>query len=331
MLKISLIIPVFNRPGEVEELLQSLSIQSDKDFEIVIVEDGSTKSSLQVVESYTDRLDIKYFFKANSGPGPSRNFGSEEASGDYLIFLDSDCVIPPDYCSIVKERLNNSYADAFGGPDQAHPDFTKFQKAINFSMTSFLTTGGIRGGTEKMGKFHPRSFNMGYSREVYKATGGFSQMRFGEDVDLSLRILENGFSTTLIKEAFVYHKRRSNLRQFFKQVYNSGIARINLHKRHPGSMKLVHFAPALFTLGCMGLILPGIFISPWFLAPMALHILMLFILATFQNRSLGIGLLAILTSYTQLLAYGTGFLKAFWRRLILGRDEFSAFNRNFYK
>ena len=331
MLKISLIIPVFNRPGEVEELLQSLSIQSDKDFEIVIVEDGSTKSSLQVVESYTDRLDIKYFFKANSGPGPSRNFGSEEASGDYLIFLDSDCVIPPDYCSIVKERLNSSYADAFGGPDQAHPDFTKFQKAINFSMTSFLTTGGIRGGTEKMGKFHPRSFNMGYSREVYKATGGFSQMRFGEDVDLSLRILENGFSTTLIKEAFVYHKRRSNLRQFFKQVYNSGIARINLHKRHPGSMKLVHFAPALFTLGCMGLILLGIFISPWFLAPLALHILMLFILATFQNRSLAIGLLAILTSYTQLLAYGTGFLKAFWRRLILGRDEFSAFNRNFYK
>ena len=198
-------------------------------------------------------------------------------------------------------------------------------------MTSFLTTGGIRGGTEKMGKFHPRSFNMGYSREVYNTTGGFSKMRFGEDVDLSLRILENGFSTTLIKEAFVYHKRRSNLRQFFKQVYNSGIARINLHKRHPGSMKLVHFAPALFSLGCLGLILLGIFISPWFLAPLALHILMLFILATFQNRSLGIGLLAILTSYTQLLGYGTGFLKAFWRRLILGRDEFSAFNRNFYR
>jgi len=331
MLKISLIIPVFNRPGEVEELLQSLSIQSDKDFEIVIVEDGSTMSSLQVVESYTDRLDIKYFFKANSGPGPSRNFGSEEASGDYLIFLDSDCVIPPDYCKIVRERLSSSYADAFGGPDRAHPDFTKFQKAINFSMTSFLTTGGIRGGNEKMGKFHPRSFNMGYSREVYKATGGFSRMRFGEDVDLSLRILENGFSTTLIKDAFVYHKRRSNLRQFFKQVYNSGIARINLHKRHPGSMKLVHFAPALFTLGSMALILLGVLISPWFLAPLALHIFMLFILAAFQNRSLSIGLLAILTSYTQLLGYGTGFLRAFWKRLILGRDEFSAFNRNFYK
>ncbi len=331
MLKISLIIPVFNRPGEVEELLQSLTLQSDQDFEVVIVEDGSTESSLQVVESYKDRLDIKYFFKANSGPGPSRNFGSREAKGDYMIFLDSDCVIPPDYCRIVKERLGSEYADAFGGPDRAHPDFTKFQKAINFSMTSFLTTGGIRGGTEKMGKFHPRSFNMGYSRKVFKVTGGFSEMRFGEDVDLSLRILEAGFSTTLIKEAFVYHKRRSTLRQFFKQVYNSGIARINLHKRHPGSMKLVHFAPAVFTLGSLVLILLGILVSPWFFAPLALHLVLLFFLASIQNRSPVIGFLAILTSYTQLLGYGSGFIKAFWRRLVLGKDEFSAFNKNFYK
>lgn len=172
---------------------------------------------------------------------------------------------------------------------------------------------------------------MGYSREVYKVTGGFSQMRFGEDVDLSLRILENGFSTTLIKDAFVYHKRRSTLRQFFKQVHNSGIARINLHKRHPGSMKLVHFAPALFTLGSIILVLLGIFLSPWFFAPLALHIVLLFLLATIQNRSLSIGLLAILSSYTQLLGYGLGFIRAFWRRLILGRDEFSAFNKNFYK
>ncbi len=331
MLKISLIIPVFNRPGEVEELLQSLSLQSDKDFEVVIVEDGSTQSSMKVVEFYSHRLDIKYFFKANSGPGPSRNFGCQEASGDYLIFLDSDCVIPPEYCRTIKERLGSDYADAFGGPDRAHPGFTKFQKAINFSMTSFLTTGGIRGGSEKMGKFHPRSFNMGFSREVYKVTGGFSQMRFGEDLDLSLRILENGFSTALIKDAFVYHKRRSNLRQFFKQVYNSGIARINLHKKHPGSMKLVHFAPALFTLGTVILLLAGVFISPWFFAPLALHIVMLFLLASIEYRSLSIGLLAILTSYTQLFGYGSGFLKAFWRRLILGKDEFSAFNRNFYK
>ena len=331
MLKISLIIPVYNRPDEVRELLQSLTLQSDQEFEVVIVEDGSSDSSMKVVEAYGGQLDIKYFFKANSGPGPSRNFGCKEATGDYMIFLDSDCVIPPDYCKLVKESLDRSYVDAFGGPDRAHPDFTRFQKAINFSMTSFLTTGGIRGGTEKMGKFHPRSFNMGISREVYKATGGFSNMRFGEDVDFSLRILEKGYTTALIKEAFVYHKRRSNLRQFFKQVYNSGIARINLQKRHPGSMKLVHFAPAVFTMGFVVLILAGAILSPWFLAPLALHILMLFLSATIQNRSLSIGLLAILTSYTQLLGYGSGFILAFWRRLILGRDEYSAFKRSFYK
>ncbi len=331
MLKFSLIIPVYNRPGEVEELLQSLSVQTEKDFEVILVEDGSTQSSVNVVESYAERLDIKYFFKANSGPGPSRNFGCEEASGDYMIFLDSDCLIPPDYCRIVKERLEGDYTDAFGGPDRAHPDFTNLQKAINFSMTSFLTTGGIRGGNETLGKFHPRSFNMGFSREVYEVTGGFSTMRFGEDVDLSLRILESGFKTSLIKDAYVYHKRRTNLRQFFKQVYNSGIARINLYKRHPGSMKLVHFAPALFILGTLLLLSAGIFISPLFFAPLAVHIMMLFLTAAFQNRSLSIGLLAILTSYTQLLGYGAGFLRAFWGRLILGRDEFSAFNRNFYK
>lgn len=331
MLKISLIIPVFNRPGEVEELLHSLYLQSDKDFEVIIVEDGSSNSSLKVVEAYGDRLSIKYFYKANSGPGPSRNFGCKEASGSYMIFLDSDCVIPPDYCRIVKETLESSDAAAFGGPDRAHPDFTKFQKAINFSMTSFLTTGGIRGGNEKMGKFHPRSFNMGISRKVYEATGGFSDLRFGEDVDLSLRIIDQGFSCILIRDAFVYHKRRSNLRQFFKQVHNSGIARINLHKRHPGSMKLVHFAPALFTLGVFMLIIAAALVSPLFLLPLALHILLLFLLAMVQTRSFFIGLLAIITSYTQLLGYGSGFLIAFWKRLILGRDEFSAFNRNFYK
>lgn len=331
MLSISLIVPVYNRPGEVEELLRSLSLQTDKDFEVIIVEDGSTESCLDVVDRYRQQLDIKYFFKANSGPGLSRNFGCDEAGGDYLIFLDSDCIVPPDYCKVVRESLGQDYSDAFGGPDRAHPDFTKFQKAINFSMTSFLTTGGIRGGTEKMGKFHPRSFNMGFSRKVYEATGGFSRMRFGEDVDLSLRILEKGFTTRLIRDAYVYHKRRSNLRQFFKQVYNSGIARINLHKRHPGSMKLVHFAPALFTLGTLALIFLAVLVSPWLLAPLALHILLLFLLASIQNRSLSIGFLAIFTSYTQLLGYGSGFLLAFWRRMVLGRDEFSVFKKNFYK
>jgi glycosyltransferase involved in cell wall biosynthesis len=329
--KISFIIPVYNRPGETGELLQSLSLQTNRDFEVIVVEDGSTESSEPVVEQYRGQLDISYFYKENSGPGPSRNYGCEKASGAYMIFLDSDCILSEGYFQIVRETLEGNYTDAFGGPDRAHKDFTNFQKAINFSMTSFLTTGGIRGGNEKMEKFHPRSFNMGFSKEVYEATGGFSTMRFGEDVDLSIRILEKGFTTRLIREAFVYHKRRTNLRRFFKQVYNSGIARINLQLRHPGTLKLVHMAPALFTLGVLLLLFLSVLVSWFFAVPVLLHILLLFLSALIKTRRLSIGLLAVVTSYAQLFAYGTGFLNAFWRRMVLGRDEFSAFNKNFYK
>jgi glycosyltransferase involved in cell wall biosynthesis len=329
--KISFIIPVYNRPGETGELLQSLSQQSDSDFEVIVVEDGSSESSEPVLEQYRDRLDIRYFYKENSGPGTSRNFGCEKATGDYLVFLDSDCIVPEHYVRVLREALEKQYTDAFGGPDRAHRDFSSFQKAISFSMTSFLTTGGIRGGKKGMEKFHPRSFNMGFSKEVYSSTGGFSSMRFGEDVDLSMRIQEKGFSTRLIREAFVYHKRRTNLRQFFKQVYNSGIARINLRQRHPGSLKPVHTFPALFTLGVLTLLLLSALVSWYFVLPILVHILLLFLSAFINTGSPGIGFLAIVTSYTQLLAYGSGFLQAFWRRIILGRDEFSAFSKNFYK
>ena len=329
--KISLIIPVFNRPEETGELLQSLSLQTEHDFEVIVVEDGSTLSSEPVVEKYRELLNISYFFKENSGPGPSRNYGCEKASGSYVIFLDSDCVLPEGYVQIIREALERNFTDAFGGPDQAHKDFTNFQKAINFSMTSFLTTGGIRGGNEKMEKFHPRSFNMGFTKEVFDLTGGFSAMRFGEDVDLSIRILEKGFTTQLIRDAFVYHKRRTNLRLFFKQVYNSGIARINLQLRHPGTLKLIHALPALFTLGVILLLLLSILVSIFFAVPIMVHMLLLFLCATLKNKRLSIGFLAVVTSYTQFFAYGSGFLNALWRRMILGRDEFSAFNRNFYK
>jgi glycosyltransferase involved in cell wall biosynthesis len=328
---ISFIIPVFNRPAEIEELLSSLSIQTRKVFEVIVVEDGSTLSSEPVVEKYRDRLPITYFNKENSGPGLSRNYGCERAKGQYLIFLDSDCVLPEHYYQTVEDALQADYTDAYGGPDRAHADFTNFQKAINFSMTSFLTTGGIRGGNEKLGKFHPRSFNMGFSKKVFEATGGFSNMRFGEDVDLSIRILGKGFRTQLIREAYVFHKRRTKLRQFFKQVYNSGIARINLQKRHPGTLKLVHAFPALFTLGLLVLAALSIAVSPWFATPVVFHILLLFFASSLTNHSIIIGLLGVVTSYTQLLAYGFGFLQAFWKRMILGRDEYSAFSRNFYQ
>lgn len=330
-ISISLIIPVYNRPIEIDELLESLTLQTVGDFEVIIVEDGSSEKCDVILDQYKESLSIKYFFKDNSGPGQSRNYGYERAGGNYCIFLDSDCVIPPTYVEIVKTELELNYIDAFGGPDKAHEGFSNLQKAINYSMTSFFTTGGIRGGGEKLDKFYPRSFNMGYSREVFNTTKGFSKMRFGEDIDMSIRILKSGFKTRLIKEAFVYHKRRTNVRQFFKQVMNSGIARISLFKRHPESLKLVHFAPAVFTISTIVLILAAAFWSPYFLIPLAIHMLLLFVDSSIKNKSIPIGIISILTSYIQLFAYGFGFITAFWKRVFLGKKEFSAFNKNFYK
>jgi len=331
MHKFSIIVPVYNRPYEVNELLQSMAAQTDKDFEVIIVEDGSTNRCELICEHFKDRLDITYYYKANSGPGLSRNYGCKQATGDYYIFLDSDCILPPDYMEIVKKELSNNPIDAFGGPDKAHPDFSPLQKAINYSMTSLFTTGGIRGKSEKLTKFFPRSFNMGYSAEVWKATEGFSTMRFGEDIDMSIRILQNGFQTKLIKEAFVYHKRRSTLKQFFKQVFNSGVARINLHKKHPGSLKLVHWLPSLFITGLLTLFVLSVFVSAFFLLFIVLHILLLWIDSTVRNQDPIVGFLSIITSYVQLTGYGLGFLLAIWHLIIQKKEEFSAFNRTFYK
>ncbi len=329
-LYLSLIVPVYNRPQEVEELLSSLLLQSNKNFEVVIVEDGSALPCSEVVDRYADKLRISYYTKPNSGPGQSRNYGAERAKGNYFIFLDSDCVIPEGYTAAVYQSLEQQYVDAFGGPDAAHKNFTDFQKAINYSMTSVITTGGIRGGGEKMDKFFPRSFNMGYSKEVFEKTGGFGKIRFGEDIDMSIRILSNGFKTRLIREAFVYHKRRSTFRQFFKQVHNSGIARINLNKRHPGTLKLVHALPAIFTLGVVILLVASLFCW-WFILPLLFFFLVIFADASLRNRSLKIGWLSMWVSFVQLTGYGSGFIIAFIRRHILGQDEFASFEKTFYK
>lgn len=329
-LYLSLIVPVYNRPQEVEELLSSLLLQSNKNFEVVIVEDGSAMPCVEVVDRYADKLQISYYTKPNSGPGQSRNYGAERAKGNYFIFLDSDCVIPEGYTAAVYQSLEQQYVDAFGGPDAAHENFTDFQKAINYSMTSVITTGGIRGGGEKMDKFFPRSFNMGYSKEVFEKTGGFGKIRFGEDIDMSIRILSNGFKTRLIKAAFVYHKRRSTFRQFFKQVHNSGIARINLNKRHPGTLKLVHALPAVFTLGVVVLLIASLFCW-WFILPLLFFFLVIFADASLRNKSLKIGWLSMWVSFVQLTGYGSGFIIAFIRRHILGQDEFASFEKTFYK
>lgn len=342
----SIIVPVYNRPDEVDELLESLTHQTFKQFEVIIVEDGSKNDCRSVVEKYSGALDIHYYYKDNSGPGQSRNYGAERSKGDYLIVLDSDVVLPEGYLQAVEDELKANPCDAFGGPDSAHPSFTDVQKAISYSMTSFFTTGGIRGGKKKLDKFYPRSFNMGIRRDIYQQLGGFSKMRFGEDIDFSIRIFKAGCSCRLFPEAWVWHKRRTDMRKFFRQVYNSGIARINLHKRHPGSMKLVHLLPMVFTVGVICMILVSavgrvlmeyddvdrwywLCAAPWL--PIIAYCLLIFTDSSLQNKSIKIGLLSIAAAFTQLMGYGFGFIEAWWRRCVLGKDEFQAFEKTFYK
>lgn len=329
-MRYSIVIPVYNRPDEVNELLAGLCEQTCRDFEVLVVEDGSAVPCREVVESYAGRLDLHYFEKPNSGPGQSRNYGVERASGAYVIILDSDVVLPPDYLAAIDAELAAAPCDAFGGPDRAHPSFTPMQKAINYAMTSFFTTGGIRGGKKKLDKFYPRSFNMGVRTAVYRELGGFSDMRFGEDIDFSTRIFRGGYSCRLLPEAWVWHKRRTDLRKFFKQVHNSGIARIHLTKRHPGTLKLVHLLPAVFTLGCLLCLLVAPF-WPWSLLPLLLFSLIVLVDASVRERSVGVGLRAVAASFVQLTGYGSGFLRAWWTRCVLGRGEFEAFRKNFYK
>ena len=329
-MRYSIIIPVYNRPDEVDELLNSLTQQTVRDFEVIVVEDGSSVTCEHVVKRYEQQLNIRYFNKPNSGPGQTRNYGAERSSGEYLLILDSDCILPPGYLAAIEEELKRQPADAFGGPDRAHDSFTSTQKAINYAMTSFFTTGGIRGGKKKMDKFYPRSFNMGLKADVYRALGGFSKMRFGEDIDLSIRIFKRGYSCRLFPEAWVWHKRRTDLKKFFKQVYNSGIARINLYKKYPESLKVVHLLPAVFTLGVVFVLLCSL-ICPYALLLLAMFAIIIFTDSSFRNRSLWIGLLSVLAAFIQLTGYGSGFLSAWWKRCILKKDSFSAFEKNFYK
>lgn len=338
-MKYSVIVPVYNRPNECEELLESLTHQTEKDFEVIIVEDGSSVPCRDVVERYADKLAVHYYDKPNSGPGQTRNYGVERANGEYVIILDSDVVLPEGYFAAIDAKLAANPCDAFGGPDRAHESFSTTQKAINYAMTSFFTTGGIRGGKAKLDKFYPRSFNMGVRREVYQALEGFSAMRFGEDIDFSTRIFKSGYRCRLFPEAWVYHKRRTDLKKFFKQVHNSGIARIHLSHRHPGTHKLVHLLPAVFTLGvafllvlallslCFGCEI-GTFVS---LSPLLLFALLIGVDATRQSCSLAVGITAIAAAFVQLTGYGTGYLSAWWRCNVRGEGEFEAFSQTFYQ
>ena len=316
----SIIIPIYNRPDEVEELLESLSNQTYLNFEVLLIEDGSSEKCDIVAQKYKHSLNIIYFYKENSGRSETRNYGMEKAKGEYFVFFDSDCVIPPFYFEKIKKTLSDNYTDSYGGPDKADESFNDLQKAISFSMTSFLTTGGIRGSKgAKLEKFVPRTFNMGFSKEVYETVGGFKDM-FGEDIDLSLRIRNKGYTCQLISDAFVYHKRRVDLNSFYRQVHVFGMARISLYLLHPSSLKLVHTLPALFTIGSILIVLLSIF-NVWILTPLIIYFLLIFIASSLEYRKVSIGFLSIITSAIQLYGYGWGFIKSFFKKVIFGKNK----------
>ncbi len=316
----SIIIPLYNRPQEIDELLFTLTRQSYTQFEVLVIEDGSVNDAKAVVEKYKNKLDLKYYVKANEGQGFTRNYGFERAKGDYFVVFDSDCLIPEDYLEIVRDYLLEHGLDAYGGPDAAHDSFTPVQKAISYAMTSPFTTGGIRGNAKHIGHFHPRSFNMGVSRAVWEKVGGFILTRLGEDIEYSIRIHENGFKIGLIPAAKVYHKRRTSFSQFYKQLHFFGRARINIYKHFPSELKLVHFFPAVFTIGIiMTLLMHLIYLPLAYLcdAGVIMFFLLIFLHSWRVNRSLQVALLSIVAAFIQLSAYGLGFIQDFVKRVVL--------------
>ncbi|MEE1885937.1 glycosyltransferase [Pedobacter flavus] len=315
----SIIIPLYNRPQEILELLETLVIQTYTQFEVIIIEDGSKLDAREIADQFKNRLDLHYYFKENGGQGFARNYGFERAKGDYFIIFDSDCLIPEDYLEIVCNYLYEHPLDAFGGPDAAHKSFTPLQKAISYAMTSPFTTGGIRGNKKHLGQFHPRSFNMGVSRKVYETVGGFKLTRLGEDIEYSIRIHNAGFKIGLIPNAKVYHKRRTSLSQFYKQLHFFGRARINIYKHFPSELKPVHFFPAIFTVGFAILILLNLFgckLAYLGNAILGFYFSLLFLHSFYINKSFKIAILSIAAAFIQLTAYGLGFIQDFVKRVV---------------
>lgn len=328
----SIIIPVFNRPDEIDELLASLmKLEYNQNFEIVIIEDGSTIKSNTIIEKYSGKLDVSYYFKENTGPGDSRNFGMQKAKGDYFILFDSDCIIPKNYLNEVVKAFQINYVDCFGGPDQALDSFSDIQKAINFSMTSFLTTGGIRGGSEKINKFQPRSFNMGISKKAFQASGGFGNIHPGEDPDLSIRLWNLGFETKLFPKAYVYHKRRIDWDKFSLQVNKFGKARPILNRWYPKHSKPTYFFPSIFIVGFYLSIVSLIFTFDFLFKVYCVYFLILLIMATIQTKSLKIGWLALVATWKQFNGYGIGFLQSFIKINVLKQKPELAFPELFFK
>lgn len=329
----SIIIPLYNRPEEIGELLQSLLHQTYKEFEVIVVEDGSTRDAKNVVEKFSDQLRVRYFFKHNEGQGFARNYGFKHAKGDYFIVFDSDVLVPKEYLNIVKSAIERHNYDAFGGADASHPSFTPVQKAVSYAMTSVLTTGGIRGNKMHVGQFHPRSFNMGISRQVWEQTAGFQLARRSEDIEFSIRMIRQGFKIGLIEDAFVYHKRRSNFNQFFKQTYSFGKGRIDIVQIYPGELKFVHLLPSIFTVS-LGLLIALNLLSLIFVSDvywlqyitaignilLAVYVIALIVHSFSVTRSLYVAGLSVLAAFTQLIAYGCGLMRNYLDRVLLHRD-----------
>jgi len=305
----SIIIPVYNRPLEIEELLGSLTLlEGAVAFEVLVVEDGSPNTCQDIVKKFENKLNIHYYLTENQGAGRSRNYGMQQAKGDYFVIFDSDCVIPPNYLSAVDKALKNNFTGAYGGPDTAHRNFTNIQKAINYSMTSIFTTGGIRGRKKAVEKFQPRSFNLGLSRKAFELTEGFSDLKIGEDIDLTFRLWANGIETQLIETAFVYHKRRSTFRQFYKQTRAFGEARPALNKRFPETASWTYWFPSFFSLGLILSLIVLAFGTSFGLFLYGMYYALLFMHSSVLNKSLCVGVLSLITTTIQFFGYGFGFL-----------------------
>jgi len=329
-MKFSLVVPVYNRPEEIDELLKSLSVQDfNENYQIVIVEDGSNQDCRSVIEKYQS-LNITYFYKSNSGPGDSRNFGMQKADGDYFIILDSDCVLPKDYLSQIKKSLESDFVDCFGGIDDAQATFSNTQKAINFAMTSILTTGGIRGTSERVTKFQPRSFNMGISKNAFETSQGFSNIHPGEDPDLVMRLWDLGFQTKLFKNIKVYHKRRVSWHDFFVQVNKFGKSRVILNKWHPKHKKIMFFFPTCFLIGFGFSIFLLLFNFPFLFLSYMFYLTICGIISTIKNKNIIVGCLSVFAVAIQCCGYGIGFIKAFYKINILSQKPQKALPEMFF-
>jgi len=328
----SFIIPVYNRPQEVKELLESfMALEFSENYEIVIIEDGSTETSESVIANFSEKLQISYYFKENSGPGASRNYGMKKATGDYFIILDSDCLLPPHYLETVNRFLKEDFYHCYGGADAAHESFSPLQKAINYVMTSFFTTGGIRGSEKSVNRFEPRSFNMGISKEAFLKTQGFAKIHPGEDPDLSQRIWKAGYSTTFIPNAFVYHKRRISWKKFYTQVKKFGLVRPILTKWHPSSSKITFWFPTVFVLFVIITLLSSVFVHWMLTIPLLSYMGLIFFDSTVKNRSLEIGLLSLLALFIQFFGYGLAFFKSTFFIRFLNKDPEQQFPNLFFK